>query len=70
MQRVRNGAGFCNWRGLKAGPRHTGEDVRQAAQAKAERIVQKELAHLEWGGFTGTAEGRRAEGQNRCAPEA
>lgn len=32
----------------QASPRHTGEDVRQSAQAKAERIIQEELARLGW----------------------
>jgi hypothetical protein len=30
----------------QAGPQHTGEDVWQSAQAKAERMVQEELARL------------------------
>ena len=31
-----------------AGPKHTGEDIRQSADAKAERIVAEELARLGW----------------------
>jgi putative transposase len=32
-----------------AGPEHRGEDIRQSAQQKAERIVQEELGKLGWG---------------------
>jgi hypothetical protein len=32
-----------------AGPEHRGEEVRQSAQQKAERIVQEELGKLGWG---------------------
>ena len=32
-----------------AGPEHRGEDVRQSAQPRAERIVQEELGKLGWG---------------------
>jgi len=31
-----------------AGPEHRGEDIRQSAEQKAERIVQEELAKLGW----------------------
>ena len=31
-----------------AGPEHRGEDIRQSAQQKAERIIQEELAKLGW----------------------
>jgi hypothetical protein len=34
--------------GRKAGPKHTGEEVRQSAQAKAERLVRLELETLGW----------------------
>ncbi len=34
----------------QAGPRHAGADIWQSALAKAERIVQEELAHLGWTG--------------------
>lgn len=34
----------------QAGPRHTGADIRESALAKAERIVQEELARLGWSG--------------------
>jgi hypothetical protein len=30
----------------QASPQHTGEDIRQSAQAKAERIVQEELGRV------------------------
>ena len=32
-----------------AGPQHRGEDIRQSAEQKAERIVQAELGKLGWG---------------------
>jgi putative transposase len=32
-----------------AGPEHRGEDIRQSAQEKAERILQEELERLGWG---------------------
>ena len=32
----------------QAGPRHTGEEVTESCQAKAERIVQQELKELGW----------------------
>ncbi len=32
----------------QASPKHTGEDIRQSAQAKAERVVQEELTRLGW----------------------
>lgn len=32
----------------QAGPRHTGEDIRESAQAKAEQIVREELTRLAW----------------------
>jgi hypothetical protein len=31
-----------------AGPEHRGEEVRQSAQQKAERVVQEELGKLGW----------------------
>ncbi|MDB6111744.1 MAG: hypothetical protein JWR69_3494 [Pedosphaera sp.] len=31
-----------------AGPRHTGEEIRQSAQAKAEGIVREEMSRLNW----------------------
>jgi hypothetical protein len=36
--------------GELAMPTHTGEEVRQSAQAKAERIIQEELGALDWTG--------------------
>jgi len=32
----------------QAGRKHTGEDIRQSAQTKAESILQEELARLGW----------------------
>lgn len=32
-----------------ASPAHAGEELRQSAEAKAQRILQEELAHLGWG---------------------
>jgi len=32
----------------QAGPRHTGEEIGESAQAKAERIVREELERLGW----------------------
>lgn len=34
----------------QAGPRHIGEDIRQSAEAKAERIIREELEALGWNG--------------------
>src|SRR5439155_17203400 len=31
-----------------ASPKHAGEEIRQSAFAKAERIAQEELQHLKW----------------------
>jgi len=33
-----------------AGPEHRGEDIRQSAEEKAERLVQEELGRLGWSG--------------------
>jgi hypothetical protein len=36
--------------GGSAGPRHTGEEIRQSTQAKAEGIVREEMVRLHWTG--------------------